>query len=229
MLKKLGYQADVAANGFEVLEALSNNTYDVILMDIMMPELDGVQTTERIVEKYAPEHRPCIIALTANAKHEDRERYLEEGMNGYLSKPLLLNDLAEAIRRCKLGNHCSQNPNQNKQEAVSSDVLEKLYTMIGENNPAFVKSLVLEFIDHAGLLVRKIRKAADQHDQWTLIQASHTLKSSSAMFGALDISDTCHELEQMANANLLDEVAPRVVFLESIFPHVEEELRAFAI
>lgn len=100
MLRKLGYRADVAADGGEVLEALERQHYDVILMDVQMPEMDGLAATRAIIQRWPdPEARPRIIALTANAMVGDREACLAAGMNDYVSKPIKLGELAAALER----------------------------------------------------------------------------------------------------------------------------------
>jgi PAS domain S-box-containing protein len=100
MLSKLGFAADVAANGHEVLAAMNNRNYDIILMDMQMPEMDGLEATRQILQKYAVKtSRPWIIALTANAMQGDRERCLAAGMNDYISKPVKREELAEALQR----------------------------------------------------------------------------------------------------------------------------------
>ncbi len=99
LLERLGYRADVAANGLEVLEALRRQTYDVILMDVQMPEMDGLEATRRILAEWPPKTRPRIVAMTANALRGDREACLEAGMDDYLSKPILLEDLRQALLR----------------------------------------------------------------------------------------------------------------------------------
>ena len=96
LLKKLGYKGDVAANGLEAIEALKRQPYDLVLMDVHMPEMDGVEATRRIHQVWGA-NRPVIIAMTANAMQGDREKYLADGMDGYVSKPVRLADLSEAI------------------------------------------------------------------------------------------------------------------------------------
>ena len=96
MLTRLGHQADVAWNGLEALEALEQHPYDVVLMDVQMPELDGLDATRRIRERW-PDGGPHIIAMTANAMTEDREECLAAGMDDYLAKPIRLEVLAGAL------------------------------------------------------------------------------------------------------------------------------------
>jgi CheY-like chemotaxis protein len=100
ILDRMGYRADVASNGKEAVEAVKRQPYDVVLMDVQMPEMDGVEATTRIKEQLGA-NRPWIIALTANALQGDKERYLGVGMDDYLSKPIKLEELSGALSRCK--------------------------------------------------------------------------------------------------------------------------------
>jgi len=99
ILEKLGYRADIAANGLEVLEALDRQHYEVILMDIQMPEMDGEEAASHIIEKYSSAERPRIIAMTAHALEGDRKRYLNAGMDDYVSKPVRVQELVDALER----------------------------------------------------------------------------------------------------------------------------------
>ena len=99
ILERMGYRADVAANGIEALEALHRQPYDVVLMDIQMPEMDGVEATKRIMAEWDEEKRPHIIAMTANALIGDRELYMNAGMNDYVSKPVRITELITALQK----------------------------------------------------------------------------------------------------------------------------------
>ena len=100
ILDRMGYRADVASNGSEAVEAVERQTYDVVLMDVQMPQMDGVEATTRIREQRG-ENRPRIIALTANALEGDKEKYLGVGMDDYLSKPIKIAELARALARSR--------------------------------------------------------------------------------------------------------------------------------
>lgn len=99
MLKKLGYSADVAANGLEVLQALGRQPYDVVLMDIQMPEMDGFEAASAIRQRW-PKNGPKIIAITAYALEGDRERCIQAGMDNYISKPMQMEELKNALELC---------------------------------------------------------------------------------------------------------------------------------
>jgi CheY-like chemotaxis protein len=99
MLKKMGYHADVAVNGLEVLHSLEKKHFDVILMDIQMPEMDGLEATQHIRSQKIKQ--PCIIAMTAYALEGDREHCLDAGMDEYISKPIKKEELGKALQKCR--------------------------------------------------------------------------------------------------------------------------------
>ncbi len=101
MLERLGYRADIVSDGHEVLLALDRQPYDIVLMDIQMPNLDGVTAMERIHARWPQPERPCVVAMTAYALKGDRERYLAVGMDRYISKPIVVKDLVEALYACQ--------------------------------------------------------------------------------------------------------------------------------
>jgi CheY-like chemotaxis protein len=97
LLQQMGYRADLASNGIEAVESVERQTYDVVLMDVQMPELDGLDATRRICAMMEPSKRPRIVAMTANAMQGDREMCLEAGMDDYLTKPIRVDRLVEAL------------------------------------------------------------------------------------------------------------------------------------
>jgi CheY-like chemotaxis protein len=101
MLTRLGYRADLASNGHEVIAAVRRQTYEVILMDVAMPEMDGLEATRRIRSTKSDTERPWIIALTANAMQGDRELCLAAGMDDYIRKPIKLSELAAALQQAR--------------------------------------------------------------------------------------------------------------------------------
>ena len=97
LLQQLGYRADLASNGVEAIESVARQTYDVILMDVQMPEMDGLEAARRITERWPATNRPNIIAMTANAMHGDKEACLAAGMSDYITKPIRIDALVEAL------------------------------------------------------------------------------------------------------------------------------------
>jgi CheY-like chemotaxis protein len=101
ILQQMGYRVDVANNGLEVLRALERQPYDMILMDVQMPEMDGIEATRQIVRRWARPSRPWIVAMTANAMQGDREMCLQAGMDDYIAKPIRIEELVEALRKAR--------------------------------------------------------------------------------------------------------------------------------
>jgi CheY-like chemotaxis protein len=99
ILERLGYRADMVANGVEVLEALDRQDYDLVLMDVQMPELDGLEATRQIRSQFPTRRQPQIVAMTANAMLGDREECLAAGMNDYITKPIKVSELVMALER----------------------------------------------------------------------------------------------------------------------------------
>jgi len=163
MLERMGYRVDIVGNGSEALATLKRQTYDVILMDIQMPEMDGVETTRHIRQLLAAQDQPQIWAMTAHALHGDRENFLAAGMDGYLSKPVRIEELVEALRACHQLQRVSP-----EREANVPNLIEDNETSLsgarasdhgaGESSPPPCylggrEGLVLSFSDHGFLLI----------------------------------------------------------------------------
>jgi signal transduction histidine kinase/DNA-binding response OmpR family regulator len=103
LLERIGYRPDIVGNGLEVLEALRRQPYDLVLMDVQMPELDGVEATRRIRREWPGDSGPRIVAITANAFKSDREQCLAAGMDGYVTKPIQIRELQAVIEQCGIG------------------------------------------------------------------------------------------------------------------------------
>lgn len=101
LLLQMGYRADLASNGLEAIESVERQTYDVILMDVQMPEMDGLEASRRISQRWPADRRPRIVAMTANAMQGDREECLAAGMDDYVTKPIRVDQLVEALINAK--------------------------------------------------------------------------------------------------------------------------------
>jgi CheY-like chemotaxis protein len=97
LLQQMGYRADLASNGIEAVESVARQPYDVVLMDVQMPEMDGLEASRQIVARWPKDARPRIVAMTANAMQGDREMCLAAGMDDYLTKPIRVERLVEAL------------------------------------------------------------------------------------------------------------------------------------
>ncbi|WP_052128322.1 response regulator [Neosynechococcus sphagnicola] len=200
MLQRLGCRADVAANGLEVLESLHRQPYDLILMDVQMPEMDGLEATEQIHQQWAAPSRPWIIAMTANAMKGDRERCLAAGMDDYISKPVRIEDLDQVLRRYQsrevkpkieesgTARIDSQSPTLNLK------VLADLREMSGDDGE-FLREIFDCFLVEVPPMIQLIQQAIAQGDAELLWQTAHKLKSTSAAIGATILAGQCAALE----------------------------------
>jgi CheY-like chemotaxis protein len=220
MLSRLGYRADLAANGLEVLHALARQHYDVVFMDVQMPELDGLATTRRIQRELSPTQRPYIIAMTANAMQGDREECLAAGMDDYISKPIRREELLAALERCPT------QPTALPVELVQADthgpiidqqVLQQLQDELGGGDPAIVIELIDMFLLDTPIQIAAMQQAYQQRDAATLRRSSHTTKSSAAIVGVHDLVSACQTLESDAANQRFDDVASHLVLIEQHF------------
>jgi CheY-like chemotaxis protein len=101
ILQQMGYRADLASNGLEAIESVRRQTYDVVLMDVQMPEMDGLDAAREICARWQPNERPRIVAMTANAMQGDRDMCLAAGMDDYLTKPIRVERLVEALNQVR--------------------------------------------------------------------------------------------------------------------------------
>jgi CheY-like chemotaxis protein len=102
LLQQMGYHADLASNGIQAIECLERQSYDVVLMDVQMPDMDGLEASRRITARWQPRARPRIVAMTANAMQSDREECLAAGMDDYVAKPIRVDALVDALLRAQM-------------------------------------------------------------------------------------------------------------------------------
>jgi two-component system sensor histidine kinase/response regulator len=218
LLKKLGYRADVVSNGKEVLDALEQADYDLILMDVEMPEMDGLSATQAIRTKYPHTQRPWIVAVTAYSMLGDRERCLENGMNDYISKPIRIKELEDALSQAtqQLGLG-TEKPSENvpaatttsmpttppiteAEKIIDAKVLDSIRKLGGSQGQMILQGIIQDYLNTAPLLLEEIQKAITARDANQLRQSTHSLGSSSANLGAVNFAKQCKVLENLARA-----------------------------
>lgn len=199
LLERLGYLADVAQNGREVLAALRHKSYDVVLMDVQMPEMDGITATRQICQEWG-DQRPRIVAVTANAMRGDRDECLQAGMDDYLSKPIRLEQLAIALDQCPQQAAPVASPPQSLPPELNLHVLKLFMEDLGIDAEAVLIEMIDCYLQESATYLSVLEAGADS-DHSTLLRTIHTLKSSSALLGATQFSQLCREIEENA-ANL---------------------------
>jgi len=206
LLQHLGYEPHLAADGRQALEAVARSTYDVVLMDIQMPEVDGVQAARQIVRQRGADGLPRIIAMTANAMPGDRETYIEAGMDGYLPKPIELAELAAVLEHAAA--LARDHALASGDGVLSPARLEHLRAMQDESQPSLVRELIDLFLADSALQVRRIAEAHEAGEADTLRALAHRFLSTTQNIGALRLSNLCTELELLAKRAQLDAARP---------------------
>jgi CheY-like chemotaxis protein len=216
MLQKLGFKADFVRDGIEAVEAVRRTHYDIIFMDVMMPEMDGIDATGIIRSEEAPGSHVHIIALTASAQGKDRARCLAAGMDDYLSKPFMLDTLKEKLDRF-MGPDFAD-------DSVDPTLFQAFLSMMGDDDPVFLRELLSDFIADTDRLRSEVSAALDADDLQALRAAFHTLKSVCMVFGAAPLSTLCGRLETAAVEGRISEIADRMVPFESGLTQVHQKL-----
>jgi len=237
LLARLGYRADVAGNGLEALAALEDQRYDVALMDVQMPEMDGLEATKQINGRWDAQKRPYIVAMTANALKGDRESFLAAGMDDYVSKPIRVNLLIEALERAAAYRHVDlvsetavgiePEIDESKEESGSEEIvnLDRLRQLAGGDDE-FLIELIQTFLEDAPQLMEKMRTAVSQNDSAALRLTAHSLKSNAADFGAMILAGQCQELESMGKSENLNGAFEILTEAEGEFAQVQSALLA---
>jgi len=226
MLEKRGHTVVVAEDGKEALVALENELFDLILMDVQMPEMDGLEATAAIREKESAtgEHIP-IIAMTAHAMKGDRERCLEIGMDGYISKPVNVEKLYEIIEA--LAPAHSNSGTEISDEQSMDDVIDRAEVMqrVGGDTELLIELIDL-FSSDCPRLMSEIHDAIEQNDKQALEHVAHTLKGSVGNFSATNAFEAAFRLEKMGREGDTTQAKEAYAMLEREIKRLEPVLAA---
>ena len=221
ILLSLGCRVHSATNGREAIAALESERFDLPLMDVQMPIMDGLTATREIRQREQSSARPrqLIIALTANALAGDREICLQAGMDDYISKPVTIGSLSTTMLRWLPATKNGQN--EQCTAAVSEEPLEEplinlndLKTSLGDNAGPIIKQVLSSYLKEGSAHVDTLSRLDDACDLERITRLVHNLKSSSAAVGALSFSALCKEAESAARQGdlaTLQALAPRIV------------------
>ncbi len=228
MLKRIGYRADVAGNGIEAIEAVKRQPYDVVLMDVQMPEMDGWEATRRI--RAAGGTQPRIIAMTADATREGREACFAVGMDDYLCKPIQPADLVAALSRAAGHSTEPQTPEPGLEATPSvatvfdAAVMHKLRASLGKHAEAKMEVILTTFHESAQRLLAELETALAEGDGERLHRAAHTLKSTAAPVGAMRLSQIARTLEQHSRESIPDDAGDLIAQARKAYARFQDEL-----
>jgi signal transduction histidine kinase/CheY-like chemotaxis protein/HPt (histidine-containing phosphotransfer) domain-containing protein len=234
LLERLGYAADVVGDGGQVLARLDHATYDVILMDVQMPEMDGLEASRAICARWAASERPRIIAMTAEAMSEDRDKCLAAGMDDYIVKPVTLDRLAAALAKCRplaaaTAPEAAAAPPVEKQRIAAGTALDRaVLAQLREDlgGTAALREVIRSFLDQTPCVLSALRDAAARADLPSIRRAAHMIKGTSSMLGARELSEQCAEIERVGQTGCIADAGSRAMAVEASYRTIEAALKA---
>jgi CheY-like chemotaxis protein/HPt (histidine-containing phosphotransfer) domain-containing protein len=234
LLERLGYGADVVGNGRQALARLDHAAYDVILMDVQMPEMDGLEASRAICARWAASERPRIIAMTAEAMPGDRDKCLAAGMDDYIVKPVTLDRLAAALAKCRplAASTAPEAPAASPVEkqriaagtALDRDVLDQLRQDLG--GTAALREVIRSFLEQTPSVISALRDAAARADVPSIRRSAHMIKGTSSILGARELSEQCAEIERVGQTGCIADAGSRVIAVEASYRTIEAALKA---
>jgi PAS domain S-box-containing protein len=207
MLSKLGYEPELVSNGLEALNAVKKHGYDLVLMDVQMPDMNGEEATRRIRAEVPQKRQPYIVALTADALEGRREFYLENGMDDFLSKPMGIDNLVKAIDHYwavrELAASSARTPAVIAVETLNRSVIQR--EIVSEwiqaiGSPSSFLSVMDVFLDNSPRMVQDIERFYAARDWKSLNAVTHAFRSSSGSMGADQLSNLLGILEDLSGA-----------------------------
>lgn len=224
MLNSAGYPVDAVMNGEQAVRFYNENNYDLILMDIQMPEMDGYTATKKIREMLPPKNKVPIIAITAHALVGDKERCLRAGMNEYISKPIIAKEVVSLIDNLlKIDNVNSKSELAMNKKNNSFDFERLKQISLGDSS--FEKDLLGDFIIDAELKLQTLQEQLLNKNVPKIISTAHTLKGSSYSVGATLVGDEALGIELSAKSNDLESVEERLNKLSKSITDTKEILK----
>lgn len=210
MLKEKGYEVDIAHNGIEALKYYNQKKYDTILMDIQMPEMDGIETTKRIRAREVGIKNTPIIALTAYALHGDKERLLALGMDEYLAKPMAMNELLAMIERVVSKHDQDVSLSDIHIDNEGNIVIKKESLQLDEN---VLQTLIIEIEEHIKNLIRNLN-----YGNLTLIEIiAHDIKTLCDKLGENELKDVAFQIELAVRRNNIEAAIEYSIMFEQKF------------
>jgi signal transduction histidine kinase/CheY-like chemotaxis protein len=234
MLQGFGCSVDIAHNGHAALQAVQQNTYDLVLMDCMMPEMDGYTATAEIRRRQSSGQLPHfpIVALTANAIEGDREKCLIAGMDDYLSKPFKAESLLRVIKLWLkspdlIASAATTAPTVTTESVIDVTALETISAIDSSSGNEFLQRIVNLYLSNTDTLLQSLEKAWGTGELDAIRSAAHTLKSSSHQVGAHGLADLCREVENEARNQRHDVAGNALSHIKQEFINTRAALEAY--
>jgi PAS domain S-box-containing protein len=246
MLRKAGYMIDVVENGREAVEALERNRYDLVLMDIQMPEMDGYEATRLIRGREGKDRHTVIIAMTAHAMQGDREKCLRAGMDDYISKPIEPQELLKKIKKWvrvkieELTSRENKNSETGKKETEEAVVqpqkggkklpvdMKSAMRRFG-NDMEFFREMVKEFLGYVDGQIESLKKAVETGDRTAIKKNAHSIKGAAGTLSANKIFLLAMSIENMGENGELSNIKPFIEDLKKEILYLKDFVRDFHV
>ncbi|MCW5550641.1 MAG: response regulator [Verrucomicrobiae bacterium] len=229
VLQRLGYRAEVANNGLEVIQALEQRPFDVLFLDVQMPEMDGLECARAISQRWTRDKRPVIVAMTGNALMGDREKCLAAGMDDYISKPVRIVELQSALERwgpTKSRKHDTdyflRHPQSISAGLLDEAAIEELRQMPASEGVSMLTELIGLYLDSAPGRITQIQEFIN--DAQKLSFHAHALKSMSLNLGCKRVIEVAQQLEDLGRAGNLNAAPDLLRELETSFTQTKAQL-----
>jgi len=203
-----------------------------VLMDVQMPEMDGLEASRAVCARWPAGQRPRIIAMTAEAMQGDREKCLAAGMDDYLVKPVTLDRLAEALAKCQpVARQATaavagtvERKGVASGDALDRSVLEQLREDIGGDEG--LRDVIATFLAQTPSTIATLRDVAGRGDAAGIRRAAHMIKGTSATLGAVALANHCAEMERLAGSGDVTDAVSRAAVTEALYRSLEVALKA---
>ncbi len=206
LLKKFGYTATIVTDGGEAVSAALRGSFDIILMDVNMPVMDGLEATREILRSLPAEKAPTIIALTAGVLKEDQDRCAEAGMSDFLTKPLHIDELRAAIERWGEVRKVRPQVPPDASPPDEPEMAARIRLLIRDTDLGFIRDLLGDFVSHARVRAMEIERLADERQVKALRDAAHALKGGALNIGANTLADMCSRIQHAMDEDRLDQL-----------------------
>ncbi len=233
LIEKIGYHTDLASNGIEAIEAVQSNDYDVVFMDLLMPEMDGLEASKQIKELSTNKSRPKIIAMTANSMLGDRELCMDAGMDDYISKPIRIDELETALDKwlAVVAEEREKHLADFKDNKIDTEILKEndiafLNDIQNQEDLEFFIDLIDIYLKDLPVIIDEITVAVENDNFEKLKFYTHKLKGSTLTLGIESISEYCYDLEKASDEELIDEyIISQTRVLRSYIRKIISELK----
>jgi len=223
ILQKAGYEVDAVENGLKAIETIKRTSYDLVFMDVQMPEMDGFEATRAIRDFEGTRQHTTVIAMTAHVMRGDQERCLEAGMDDYISKPIEPQVMFKVIEKWIISSAIQERIStvqESKEKKHKPDIPLDMETALkrldGDKN--LFKELMSEFLNHTSEQVSILEEAVEKGDAKCVVREAHAIKGAAGNLGAKNLADSALRLEQLGRTGNLDKG-------ENLIADLQKELR----